>query len=157
MTGNATIQCTHTGDVCATNSTLKFAAGSEVAEYTFTISSDLLVEGAENFFLQLAGGVGVVPHSKGTLVEVIILDSAAPRELHIVCVCAQVYVCACVRRCMCIRVCTGVCVCVCVQVCVCVRECTGVCVCVSVQVYVCACVRKCMCVRECIDTTEMKP
>ena len=119
MTGNATIQCTHTGDVCATNSTLKFAPGSEVAEYTFTINSDLLVEGAENFFLQLAGGVGVVPHSKGTLVEVIILDSAAPRELHMVCVCAQVYVCACLRRCMCIRVCTGVCVCVCVQVCVC--------------------------------------
>ena len=146
MTGNATIQCTHTGDVCATNSTLKFAPGSEVAEYTFTINSDLLVEGAENFFLQLAGGVGVVPHSKGTLVEVIILDSAAPRELHMVCVCAQVYVCACVRRCMCVRVCAGVCVSVCVQVyvyvcvyrCVCVRECTGVCVCVYVQVYVCA-------------------
>ena len=136
-----------------------------MAEYTFTINSDLLVEGAENFFLQLAGGVGVVPHSKGTLVEVIILDSAAPRELHMVCVCAQVYVCACVRRCMCVRVCAGVCVSVCVQVyvyvcvyrCVCVRECTGVCVCVSVQVDVCACVRKCMCVRECIDTTEMKP
>ena len=92
MTGNATIQCTHTGDVCATNSTLKFEAGSEVAEYTFTINSDLLVEGAENFFLQLAGGVGVFPHSKGTLVEVIILDSAAPRELHMVYVCVYVHV-----------------------------------------------------------------
>ena len=44
----------------------------------------------------------------------------------------SVYICTCVRVCMC--------------VCVCVYMCTCVCVCVYVCVYVCTCVRVCVCV-----------
>ena len=111
VTGNATIQCTHLGDVCAANSSLEFLAGMEEAEYRFTLYSDLLVEDAESFSLQLTDGVGMVPLSERKSVEVIILDSAAPRELHTQCVCVCVW-CACggVPVCVCVCVCVPACV-----------------------------------------------